>query len=596
MTEPPPPRTSTPAPAPTRPRIVVDGRRIGRYELRYEIASGGMATVYLARLEGERGHARAVALKCVHPHLAKSPDLVDMFWSEARIAALLEHPAVCPNYDAGIADGVPYIAMEYIRGETLASVARALASSAIDARELTPLVLRALSDVCEGLHAAHELTSDDGRPLGVVHRDVTPRNLFVGYDGQSRVVDFGIARAEDASHRTSTGHLKGTIGYLSPEYVSEEGIDRRADVWSVGVVAWELLTGRRLFRREGDLETLKAVLDQEVVAPTKVRPELPPEVDAVVMRALCRDPIGRWPSARDLGRALHDAGRALGGPAHPAELANLVDDLFPGLRAEKDAMVAGALGPGLFAAGVSELSDAERSRITAQVLLASAAEPPPPQTVELALPASELLPSRVPTERRSAVAVPPPPRRVPAGALPLVIAGLVGALVASMAALAITGRADDEVSRGREPALTLPALDADGRVHADAIGAAIDDEEIARGGVDVDEIAIDDALAIDDEIAIDDVAGGDVALGDEPTPGRRRVARRGGSGFVNVSARGGWADIFHRGRRIGRTPTRVSLPAGRQVLELRPFGRSAAQRVVVFVPASGETAASIQVQ
>jgi eukaryotic-like serine/threonine-protein kinase len=314
--------------------------RLGPYRICFEVAAGGMATVYLARSRAKVGVDRFVALKVVHPHLARDTVFVDMFADEARIASLIKHPNVCRVLDFDRDAREPYLALEYLHGENLASVFGRIAprlgaakpAEELDLERHARLVARATADACAGLHAAHELCDEDGTRLEVVHRDVSPENLFLTYEGVVKIVDFGVAQASRQRHRTSTGFVKGKLAYLQPEALENKPIDRRADVWGLGVTMWELLTGRRLFRCEGDLDTLRAIGEREIRPPSEVVPGLPRELDAIVLRALTRDPGGRYATTRDMARDLLDV--LASGPSIPdsVELAEWMDDLFPGGR------------------------------------------------------------------------------------------------------------------------------------------------------------------------------------------------------------------------------------------------------------------------
>ena len=278
---------------------------LGRYRLAFEFAAGGMATVYLAREVGESGMNRVVALKCIHRHLAKRQAFVDMFLDEARVAARINHPNVCSVYDFGQVDGMYYIAMEYLVGETFARVVRRMFHKGSE--RPSPLnVAHVIADACEGLHAAHELRGPDGKPMDVVHRDVSPSNIYVCYDGTTRIVDFGIAKAADKLYATRTGEVKGKLAYLAPEQIEQESVDRRADVWSLGVVLWESLTGKRLFRRATDAKTILAVVQDPVHPPSVYDENLPDGLDEVVLKSLERDPAKRYQTAREMGRALRE--------------------------------------------------------------------------------------------------------------------------------------------------------------------------------------------------------------------------------------------------------------------------------------------------
>ncbi len=323
--QPPGPSALSVAPRPTSPN------RIGRYDLRFELASGGMASVYLARTEGAPGFQKLLALKRIHPHLAKEKDYIEMFLDEARIASRITHANVCSVFDFGEADGEYYIAMEYLVGEPLSRVHQRVMANA-DQRSSTLLparMARVMAGACEGLHAAHELKDSTGELLNVVHRDVSAENLFVTYDGVVQVVDFGIAHARQRVHHTSAGQVKGTFPYMAPEQMTAAMVDRRVDVWAVGAVLWELLTLRRLFLRDNDVNTMYAVLSGEIRPPSDYRKDVPPELDSIVLRALQRNPDERWQTARQMGTALRRFLAKQQELVGPAELADWMAELFP---------------------------------------------------------------------------------------------------------------------------------------------------------------------------------------------------------------------------------------------------------------------------
>ncbi|MDW8247478.1 MAG: serine/threonine-protein kinase [Sandaracinaceae bacterium] len=308
-------------------------QRIGRYWVIQEIAQGGMGRVYLARSDSMGDVRKLVALKVIHPHLATDDQFVRMFLDEARIASRIAHPNVCAVFDVGEDRGIYYIAMELLVGVPLHRVMRAI-SKTDDARmdAMYPaLCARIVADACEGLHAAHELVDDDGTPLGLVHRDVSPQNIFVTFSGTVSVVDFGVARAAGRLSQTTTGSLKGKIGYMAPETIERRAIDRRADIWGIGVVLWELLTGRRLFRAENEAQTLFAVLSEPIPPPSAVRDGVPKSIDAIVLRALERDVGRRYQTARELARDLHRfiVGHTGGDPVGAAEVESWLSSLFP---------------------------------------------------------------------------------------------------------------------------------------------------------------------------------------------------------------------------------------------------------------------------
>ncbi|MGD0678161.1 MAG: serine/threonine-protein kinase [Polyangiaceae bacterium] len=287
-------------PAGTQPRIV------GRYAMFDEIAAGGMATVYLGRLMGSGGFSRTVAIKRLHPQLAKDPEFVAMFLDEARLAARIRHPNVVPTLDVVASNGELFHVMEYVQGESLSHLARGL--RARGERVPLPIVLRIMMDVLHGLHAAHEARDERGVPLGIVHRDVTPQNILVGVDGAARLLDFGVAKATGRAATTQEGQIKGKLAYMAPEQLMSAGVTRETDLYSASVVLWEMLVGDRLFTGESDLDVVAKLLQHNIRPPSRLVPDVPPALDAVVMRGLAAKMDNRFATAREMGQALATCG------------------------------------------------------------------------------------------------------------------------------------------------------------------------------------------------------------------------------------------------------------------------------------------------
>jgi serine/threonine-protein kinase len=282
-----------------------------------------MATVFLARLEGVAGFQRLFAIKRLHPHLAKEAEFVDMFLDEARLAARIHHPNVVPILEVGNnADGY-YLVMEYIEGDT---AARLLArSSQAGTRIPAGAAVRIALDTLFGLHAAHDLTDDEGRPLHIVHRDVSPQNILVGIDGVSRITDFGVAHAASRLSSTRTGQLKGKLAYMAPEQARGAIVDRRSDVFAMGVVLWEMLAGKRLFKASNDAETLQRILFAPLPTIRSAGVDVPVPLETVAMRALSREPEQRYASAADFADELERVARSLEMLATTREIASYVD-------------------------------------------------------------------------------------------------------------------------------------------------------------------------------------------------------------------------------------------------------------------------------
>jgi len=259
------------------------GQRLGKYEILALLALGGTAEIYLARIEGTEGFEKHVVVKCLHDHLAEDDDFVSMFLDEARLGAALDHSNIVQTLGLGEHADRYYIVMEYIAGVSLALVGRRAHERVRGGRVPVPIILNLAAQACGGLHYAHEHTA------GLVHRDVSPQNLVITYEGIVKVVDFGIAKAEHRETRTRTGTVKGKFAYMSPELCLAGDVDRRTDVFALGVIIWELLTGRRLFKREANYETYQAVSACKVPPPSSINHELEPALDELVMCALEKD-------------------------------------------------------------------------------------------------------------------------------------------------------------------------------------------------------------------------------------------------------------------------------------------------------------------
>ncbi len=274
----------------------------GSYQLVEKLAVGGMAQLYLAKKVKPKGQERTVVLKRILPHLAEDTAFVTMFLDEARIAARLHHPNVVEILDLGAEGDSYFIAMEYIHGEDLRRISKK--GIELSRRMPPPLVCRVVAQASRGLDYAHRRTDAQGKPLRIVHRDVSPQNILVSFDGQVKVVDFGIAKAADKATVTASGVIKGKHAYMSPEQALGRDIDHRTDVFALGIVLYETLTATRLFRRATDLQTLKAVSECRVDPPSRVFPGVPAQLDAIIMKALAKDLNERYQRADELADAL----------------------------------------------------------------------------------------------------------------------------------------------------------------------------------------------------------------------------------------------------------------------------------------------------
>lgn len=295
-----------------------------RYTVLGEIASGGMATIQYGRLLGPGGFARAVAIKRLHPHYAKDESFVSMFLDEARLSARIAHSNVVQTYDVITEPGELAVVMEYVHGESLASLLEHV--SRRGERIPVEVTIALLIGTLHGLHAAHETRGEHDEPLHIIHRDVSPENILVGVDGVARLIDFGIARAKGRSRATPAGQLKGKLAYMACEQYRGGQVDRRVDVYGASVVLWEALTGRPLFRGESDAAVVASVLHDHVPAPSHHRAELPAALDDIVLKGLSRDPAARFETARAMALALE---REVGGTTQ-----SVVADWLEGVAGE----------------------------------------------------------------------------------------------------------------------------------------------------------------------------------------------------------------------------------------------------------------------
>jgi len=277
------------------------GTMLGKYEILRKLAMGGMAEIYLARARGQAGFEKLCVLKRILPTVANDPTFVQMFLDEARLAATLQHPNIADVYEVGDHEGSPFFAMEFIHGQDVRSIRLAARAR----KESVPLAiaLAIIHGTASALDYAHDRTGPDGKNLGLVHRDVSTSNVLVSYEGSIKLIDFGIARAASRSHQTQTGTLKGKIPYMSPEQCRGQPMDRRSDLWSLGVLMYELTVGRRPFRGENDFAIMDQIVHHDVPKPSSVMRDYPPELETILLRLLNRSLSERYQTAEQM---LHD--------------------------------------------------------------------------------------------------------------------------------------------------------------------------------------------------------------------------------------------------------------------------------------------------
>ncbi len=571
----------------------------GKYSLVAKLATGGMAEIFLARLSGVAGFEKLVCIKRILPHLAKDQNLVGMFLAEAKIAAAISHHNVCQVFELGEIDGRYFIAMEYLEGVPFSCFRRRdMYPAAPDSRLVASLGMQA----CEGLHHAHQLKRSDGSLLEVVHRDVSANNLFATVDGIVKVLDFGIAKVQDASVRTSTGSVKGTYAYMAPEQLRGEKLDRRTDVFAVGIVLWELFARKHLFKRETDFLTFQAITTDPIPDVAEFRPDVPPQLTAVIAKALSRNRDERYPSARALGEELGRAVGSLGGPLTASELSEVIAHSFESRLADQRALIRVARE-----GGTMDLSDDlgpgvghGTALVTTPVSMVSG--PPnidfaPIEKVPAPVPRNTPRPIAAvgPASRTMDVALPLAPR----SKLPVILFGvlLAGAITVALylfvfsakdkqeiavvdAGLSVTIVATSDASNGgtynaRPDAAVVAAIDAAAVVVVvpDAAPVALDAASVA---IDAETPTIPDRVPLPPKPPKPPVV---------PPP----VVVKGPPGFITIDSSPVYAVIFIDGRSYGETPLpRVQLTPGRH--NVRAVSSSGTAQSTVITIESGKLA------
>ena len=571
----------------------------GKYQLIRRIGVGGMAEVLLARIAGPGGFEKYLVIKRILPQLAVEPSFVQMFMDEARVMAAMSHQNVCQIYELGEVQGQYFIAMEYLRGAPLVQLLRSPAEELPDPRLMGSLLRHA----CNGLHHAHELVDGDDTWLKLVHRDVSPQNLFVCREGRLKVLDFGVAKAEGNVVKTRTGSLKGKYAYMAPEQVTGVAVDRRTDVFAMGVVLHESLTKKRLFARGNDYEVLKAVLEQPIPRLDELRPDLPEELVEAVHHALQRDPAERQQSARELADDIVRGLAPLGGILEEEEIAEALRAAHPDIFSRRSTT----------ALPVPAREQARLVSASAQAL----SPPPPPLPVTRAV---ETGSRREPHHERTTItpapfdqkdqggvapepaigasapltpgsttamgsgeikAVAPPHTAGRAWRIGLPIAGAL-ALVAALAIPLISPPHDPgeeptthyASQRGPESAAPAPPVT---EQEPEAVAAGTEEgpprevpgKEPTATEEEADDLQLEPTAADIMEFAPEEAPP--PAPEDAPAPG-----------FVTIDAVP-YATVYLRGRRLGDTPlVRASLPPGVQTLRLQTAdGRSKRVRIKV---------------
>lgn len=592
--------------------------RVGRYRLIREIASGGMASVYLALSDGQPGFERVVALKRIRGDFSAEPEMVAMFLDEARLAVQIHHPNVCGVIDFGREDDAFFMAMEFVFGVTVARCLRDAKLREIDPVTWVRFVGKVLIDAAEGLHAAHQLRDGDGAPLHVVHRDVSPQNLMIGFDGAVRVLDFGVARSQQREVETRTGQLKGKTAYMAPEQIRSGEVGPYTDTFALGVVGWEMLAQKRLFRRATDAETMYAVLHTKAPDVREEERAVPRELADLIAKALSPDRRERFGDAREFGREVARALRPLGGPAELASVAELLATIVPGEAERQREMIE------LARQGLRSSSGLVRRDSTGSSALGASRAAPgtegaaSPTSGESVLSLEDVSGISL-SSSRGAVPEPAPLRP----SVVLGAAALVGAVAAALSVVAVatmSGGPRENLALPRAPGATEAssperaattrapvgeprgALDPSAAIDPGAMGV----EHGGGGAAEVHEGAVDAPRELDegtadvpppgprDDSPVDPHAGSGVASSDGPSasdgpsdgPRRPRAVRE--PGMVVIVTPGTWAEVFDaRHTALGPTPLRVSLPPGATRLSLAFHGEGA-ERVVPVEVRSGE--------
>ena len=398
---------------------------VGGYDLLAELAAGGMAMVFLGRANDGRAGAPLVAIKRPHRHLATDKMFLSMLLDEARLASAIHHDNVVKVRELGFHAGEPFIVLDYIEGASLSELRKELAAAerAVD----TKVALRVVLDALAGLHAAHELRDDTGRPLGIIHRDVSPHNVLIGCDGKARLTDFGIAKAEDRLQITRTNEVKGKLAYLAPERVDKRRIcTKQSDVFSMAVVLWECLAGRRLFRGEEAVDTLQEVMHAPIPRLRQLGAHVPPALDDVIARGLSRDLGARFATAQEFAEAI-ERGAGRGNVGTPKEVARAVETIFGPRMGKRHEIIRHAIGDDteaarVFAAsGLSNRPKPQGTASTSPLALLAAISPPAP---------SERYSFGKPTEDYGSIAEKKARRNVAAGVAVGVAVGVMVALLA----------------------------------------------------------------------------------------------------------------------------------------------------------------------
>ncbi|MFZ5896404.1 MAG: serine/threonine-protein kinase [Myxococcota bacterium] len=427
---------------------IAQQRVIGRYVLGGAIGAGGMATVHFGRLLGPAGFSRTVAIKQLRPGLPTDSEALTTFLDEARLASRIHHPNVVAPIDVVLLDKEAFIVMEYVHGESLSRLIKAAVGSPVP----PAIAASIMTQVLLGLHAAHRAVSEEGTPLELVHRDVSPQNILITQHGVARLLDFGIAKATSQMHRTVPGVLKGKLAYMAPEQLTSSPIDCRTDLFAAGTVLWEMLTAQRLFLADTPAECAKRITQGEVPPPSQLAPNVPPELDDVVLMALARDPAARFSDAQAMAFALGTAVRGASALEVAAWVRELASDAL-NRRAQEIA--------DFEAAPLEEFTQDLPAPAKAPAAFASATRSPATPTTsggaDLVLPVEDYVSVISPRPRRSLR------RRAVIGAMAVLTLGTVTLATKHVAQRYLVGRDEPKVmithaASPEKPAPVLPSI------------------------------------------------------------------------------------------------------------------------------------------
>src|SRR3984885_1883734 len=293
-----------------------------RYRVVEKLESGGMAEVFRAESEGLQGFRKQVAIKRVLPHLSSKKKFISMFLDEARLSAQLSHSNCVQVFDIGVGDNAFFIVMEFVDGANLKAIIEHIKKSGRDFPVEAAVYIGL--ELTKGLAYAHELTDNNGTPLHIVHRDMSPPNVLITKNGEIKIVDFGLAKANSQLEKSEPGIIKGKFSYLSPEAAMGQDVDARTDIFATGIILWELLTGQRLFMGETDFQTVKKVQQAQIPSAAAINPDVPPELERILAKSLTRDPEARYRTARELGEVLSKLMFKLGTPVSAFDIAQIV--------------------------------------------------------------------------------------------------------------------------------------------------------------------------------------------------------------------------------------------------------------------------------